>query len=128
MGTTLSITKIDNEGNLIGGQLLPGFTTQLRSMEQNTNNLKFPDKIFIPVDNFEISTAKAMLRGVYNSIFGAIYLSFKPKQDLLILCGGDANLIGKSLEKDIKNFIIEPNLVMYGMICLRKYKYSKNKF
>jgi len=116
LGTTVSITKIDNRGTLIGGQLLPGFTTQLKSMHQNTKNLSIPKKIFIPTNNFEISTNKAMLRGVYNSIIGAIHLSFDPKKDLLILCGGDANLIGKSIKKEIKNILIETNLVMYGMI------------
>jgi len=116
LGTTISITKIDNKGSLIGGQLLPGFKTQLISMEQNTKNLTLPEHFFIPINNFEISTKKAMLRGVYNSIIGAIKLAFNAKQDLLILCGGDANLIGKSIKEEITNFIIEPDLVMYGMI------------
>ena len=119
-GTTVSITKIDNKGNLIGGQLLPGFTTQLKSMNENTKNLTFPKNIFIPSNNFETTTVKAMLRGVYNSIFGAIKLSFNPKQDVLIICGGDAKLIGETIRKEIKNIIIEPDLVMYGMIFSRK--------
>ena len=116
LGTTVSITKIDFKGTLIGGQLLPGLTTQLKSMDQNTKNLSYPKNIFIPSNNFEISTAKAMLRGVYNSIVGAIKLSFNPKIDLLILCGGDAKLIGKSIQKEMPNTLVEPNLVMYGMI------------
>ena len=120
LGTIVSITKIDNQGNFIGGQLLPGFTTQLKSMEQNTKNLKSPKNIFIPINNFEINTVNAMLRGVYNSIIGAIKLSFNSTQDLLILCGGDANLIGKSIREEIKNTLIEPDLVMYGMIFSEK--------
>ncbi len=120
LGTTVSITKIDNKGNLIGGQLLPGFNTQLKSMDEKTKNLKYPENIFIPSNNFETKTNKAMLRGVYNSIFGAIKLSFNPKQDVLILCGGDSKFIGETIRKEIKNIIIEPNLVMYGMIFSRK--------
>jgi len=120
LGTTVSITKVDNRGNILGGQLFPGFTTQLKSMEQNTKNLVFPNKIFIPDNKFEISTMNAMLRGVYNSIIGAINISFDKTKDILILCGGDANLIGNSLKKEIKNLTIEPNLVMYGMISLNK--------
>ena len=120
LGTTVSITKIDNQRNILGGQLLPGFTTQLKSMEQSTKNLVYPNKIFIPSNKFEISTMNAMLRGVYNSIIGAINIAFDRTKDILILCGGDANLIGNSLRKEIKNFIIEPNLVMYGMIFLNK--------
>ena len=120
LGTTISITKIDNKGSLIGGQLLPGFKTQLKSMEQSTKNLTLPENFFIPTNNFEISTSKAMLRGVYNSIIGAIKLAFNAKQDLLILCGGDADFIGKSIKEEIANFIIEPDLVMYGMIFTQK--------
>ena len=120
LGTTVSITKIDHQGNILGGQLFPGFTTQLRSMEESTKNLVFPNKLFIPNNKFEISTMNAMLRGVYNSIAGAINMAFDRTKDILILCGGDANLIGNSLKKEIKNFIIEPNLVMYGMIFLNK--------
>ena len=120
LGTTVSITKIDHQGNILGGQLFPGFTTQLRSMEQSTKNLVYPNKLYIPNNKFEISTMNAMLRGVYNSISGAINIAFDRKEDLLIMCGGDANLIGNSLKKEIKNFIVEPNLVMYGMIFLNK--------
>ena len=120
LGTTVSITKIDHQGNILGGQLFPGFTTQLKSMEQSTKNLVSPNKLYIPNNKFEISTMDAMLRGVYNSISGAINIAFDRKEDLLIMCGGDANLIGNSLKKEIKNLIIEPNLVMYGMIFLNK--------
>ena len=120
LGTTVSITKIDIQGNILGGQLFPGFTTQLKSMEQNTKNLFFPNKLFIPETKFETSTMNAMLRGVYNSIIGAINISFDRTKDLLILCGGDANLIGNSLKKEISNLILEPNLVMHGMIFLNK--------
>jgi len=120
LGTTVSMTKIDYQGTILGGQLFPGFSTQLKSMEQNTKNLVFPKKLFIPNNKFEITTMSAMLRGVYHSIIGAINISFDKKKDILILCGGDANLIGNSLKKEIKNFIVEPNLAMHGMIFLSK--------
>ena len=120
LGTTVSITKIDHQGNILGGQLFPGFTTQLKSMEQSTKNLVYPNELFIPNNKFEISTMSAMLRGVYNSITGAIDITFDRTKDILILCGGDADLIGNALKKEIREFIIEPNLVMYGMIFLDK--------
>ena len=120
LGTTVSITKIDHQGNILGGQLFPGFTTQLKSMEQSTKNLVSPNKLYIPNNTFEISTMDAMLRGVYNSITGAINISFDKTKDILILCGGDANLIGNTLKQEINNIIIEPNLVMHGMIFLNR--------
>jgi type III pantothenate kinase len=43
-GTILSLTKLNSNGSIIGGQLIPGFLTQLKSMEQNTKNLKVPKK------------------------------------------------------------------------------------
>tara|TARA_Y100001978_G_C23701061_1_gene440972 strand:+ start:1272 stop:1964 length:693 start_codon:yes stop_codon:yes gene_type:complete len=117
LGTTLSITKISSNGDVIGGQLVPGFLTQLKSLEQNTKHLQLPPTFDIPKVNFLLSTEKAMLRGVYNSLLGAINLSFNENKDLLIICGGDAELIGKELQNTYnKNIKIKPNLVLTGMI------------
>ena len=55
-GTILSITKLNSNGSIIGGQLIPGFLTQLKSMEQNTKNLKIPKKYEIPKKDFLINT------------------------------------------------------------------------
>ena len=55
-GTILSITKLNSNGSIIGGQLLPGFLTQFKSMEQNTKNLKVPKKYDIPIKDFLINT------------------------------------------------------------------------
>jgi len=40
---------------------------------------------------------------------------FNPEKDILIICGGDSQLLTKSL-KTQKDTIIAPNLVMEGMI------------
>ena len=62
-----------------------------------------------------------MLKGVANSLVGAIQLSFDPEKDILILCGGYCKLIGDQI-MSLNNgqIIIEPNLVMQGMIQLTK--------
>ena len=115
-GTTLSLTKITAQGSIIGGQIIPGFLTQLKSMEKYTKNLKAPNKYQIPIENFLIKTEDSMLKGVYNSLIGLINLSFDQEKDILILCGGDSELIGHELKKNNKEIIIAPNLVMQGMI------------
>ena len=115
-GTTLSLTKLTAKGAIIGGQIIPGFLTQLRSMEQNTNNLKTPQKYTIPNQDFLIKTEDSMLKGVYNSLIGVINFAFKPAKDILIVCGGDSELIGGGLKQKNKEIIIAPNLVMQGMI------------
>ena len=115
-GTTLSLTKLTAQGSIIGGQITPGFLTQLRSMEKVTQNLKAPEKYDIPIQDFLINTDDSMLKGVSNSLIGAIKLSFNPAKDILIICGGDSELIGRVLKQKNEEIIIAPDLVMQGMI------------
>ena len=82
-GTILSITKLNSNGSIIGGQLLPGFLTQLKSMEQNTKNLKVPKKYDIPIKDFLINTEEAILKGVINSLTSVIKSLFNTKKDIL---------------------------------------------
>ena len=37
-------------------------------------------------------------------------------RDILIICGGDSEIIGNGLKQKNKEIIIAPNLVMKGMI------------
>ena len=115
-GTILSITKLNSNGSIIGGQLLPGFLTQLKSMEQNTKNLKVPKKYDIPIKEFLINTEEAILKGVVNSLTSVIKNLFIPSKDILIICGGDSEFFAKSLKTQKENIINAPNLVMEGMI------------
>ena len=115
-GTILSITKLSSNGSIIGGQLIPGFLTQLKSIEQNTKNLKVPKKYDIPVKDFLINTEEAILKGVINSLTGVINGLFNPEKDVLIICGGDSQLLTKFLKTQKENIINAPNLVMEGMI------------
>ena len=115
-GTILSITKLNANGSILGGQLIPGFLTQLKSMEQNTKNLKIPKKYEIPIEDFLINTEEAILKGVINSLTGVLNNLFIPGKDILIICGGDSEFFAKSLKNQKENIINAPNLVMEGMI------------
>ncbi len=115
-GSILSITKLNSNGSIIGGLLIPGFLTQLKSMEQNTKNLKVPKKYEIPSKEFLLNTDEAILKGVINSLTGVIKCSFNPINDILITCGGDSQFLTKALETSKQNIINAPNLVMEGMI------------
>ena len=115
-GTILSITKLNSNGSIIGGQLVPGFLTQIKSMEQNTKNLKVPKKYDIPIKEFLINTEEAILKGVINSLTGVINSLFNPANDILVICGGDSELLTKFLKTQKENIINAPNLVMEGMI------------
>jgi len=115
-GTILSITKLNSNGSILGGQLIPGFLTQLKSMEQNTKNLKVPKKFDIPMKDFLINTEEAILKGVINSLASVINSLFNPAEDILVICGGDSDLLAKALKTQKENIINTPNLVMEGMI------------
>jgi type III pantothenate kinase len=115
-GTILSITKLNSNGSILGGQLIPGFLTQLKSMEKYTKNLKVPKKFEIPSKDFLTNTEEAILKGVINSLTGVIKNSFNPLKDILLTCGGDSEFLSKSLKTQKENLINAPNLVMEGMI------------
>ncbi len=57
-----------------------------------------------------------MLKGVINSLTGVINSLVNPEKDILIICGGDSELLTKSLKSHKENIINAPNLVMEGMI------------
>ena len=115
-GTILSITKLNPNGSILGGQLIPGFLTQLKSMQQSTKNLKIPQKYEIPTKDFLINTEEAILKGVTNSLNGFINSLFNPNKDILITCGGDSQFLTEFIKTKKKNIINAPNLVMEGMI------------
>ena len=68
------------------------------------------------IKDFLINTEEAILKGVINSLTGAINSLFNPEKDILIICGGDSQLFTKSLKTKKENIINAPNLVMEGMI------------
>ena len=115
-GTILSLTKLTANGYIIGGQLAPGFLTQLKSMEHFTKNLTVPKKYAMPSEDFLINTEDAILKGVLNSMIGVIDFSFNPVKDILITCGGDSQLITSILKAKNTKIINLPNLVLEGMI------------
>ena len=119
-GTILSLTKLNAEGEIIGGQLVPGFLTQLKSMKQNTMNLELPNIEIIPKQDFLFETDLAMIKGVITSLVGTIKQLFNPQEDILIICGGDTKLISTYLNYQKHEMIIDPDLVMKGMMQFKR--------
>ena len=74
------------------------------------------DRYDIPIKDFLINTEEAILKGVINSLTGVIHSLFNPEKDILVICGGDSELLTKSLKPQKENIINAPDLVMKGMI------------
>ena len=70
----------------------------------------------MPIKDFLIDTEEAILKGVINSLTGVINSLFNPANDILVICGGDSELLTKSLNIQKENIINAPDLVMEGMI------------
>ena len=118
-GTVFSITRIQANGEFAGGKLLPGINLQLKAMSEGTRSLSEPNTLFVPEKFFPKNTQEAMLRGTIDSLIGALIESQKQSNDPIWLCGGNASIIYKELQKrtiEVKHY---PNLVLEGMIDLK---------
>ena len=126
-GTVLSLTRIKANGEFLGGQLVPGLGLQLQSMTKGTKNLQYPSNQNYPSESFPISTEAAMLKGSIQSLLGTIIEAKQISQVPVWLCGGDAPIILKNLQKRNIEVLHQPNLVLEGMVNLQNYiKQSPN--
>ncbi len=119
-GTILSLTRISSKGEFAGGQLTPGLNLQIESMAYGAKNLHNPGARNNELPLFPIKTNEAMHRGSIQALAGVIVEAILETKMPLWLCGGDAPLIIKALEKRNLTIIHQPNLVLEGMIEIQK--------
>lgn len=131
-GTAITIDCIGKEGTFLGGTIMPGLRLMQESLSKNTAQLGVDEVGVIDFGaDFPANTQDGIQTGCLNAVAGAIYLMQKrlekhsgwlPK---LILSGGDAHKIAKSLNTPILNMgtkqvIITENLVLQGLVLLSK--------
>ena len=131
-GTAITIDCIGKEGTFLGGTIMPGLRLMQESLSKNTAQLSVDEVGVIDFGaDFPANTQDGIQTGCLNAVAGAIYLMQKrlekhsgwlPK---LILSGGDAHKIAKSLNTPILNMgtkqvIITENLVLQGLVLLSK--------
>ena len=120
-GTVLSLTKITQNGEFAGGQLVPGLRMQLAAMTQGTANLPDPghhkNKELL---DFPVETKEAMLKGSLQALIGVLSEAHKLSKTPLWLCGGDAPLLKEGLKKQKIDIIHNPNLVLEGLVDIHK--------
>ena len=131
-GTAITIDCIGKDGAFLGGTIMPGLYLMHESLSKNTAQLSVDKVNVIDFDtDFPENMQDGIQTGCLNAVAGAIHLMQKrlekhsgwlPK---LILSGGDAHKIAKSLNTPILNMgtkqvIITENLVLQGLVLLSK--------
>ncbi|MCW8826815.1 MAG: type III pantothenate kinase [Gammaproteobacteria bacterium] len=114
IGTAVTVDIVDIHGDHLGGYIIPGIETMIRSLISETNiNLNTPMPS-IDMMEFPADTHAAIERGCFHAI-GALIDSVKEQvgdASCCILTGGGADLIGQLLKT---NSEIDRNLIFHGM-------------
>ncbi len=129
MGTATTFDIIDSNGDFIGGVILPGINTQLKSLNKSTSKLPdiMPNDFDKKSTTINTETSKAILSGVIRGHAYAIEgliddckreLNTNP---LVIATGGFAKLVSESL-KYHKFDIINSDLTLYGLQAIYEQK------
>lgn len=126
--------KNHQQGEFLGGMILPGISLMLTSLGQNTAQLPKPDSEHaldanIYLDIFAKSTTQAINAGVLNAISGAIAQMSKAlattcgQNPYIILSGGDAPVIQSCLINAVKNpSVIIDHLVLKGLYLIDRFQ------
>lgn len=120
-GTAITIDAIDDDGNHLGGQIIPGAETMFASLSSATSdipNVKTPAKQSAgDLKMFGRNTASAVREGAQNAVVGAIERAVETLQandyePTIVLTGGGASRILDALYEEP---LLRPNLVLDGL-------------
>ncbi len=119
-GSAVTLDAVNDEGQFLGGAILPGCGLQLRSLASETAQL--PEvELAEPTHVFGESTADAIRNGIVNGLRGTMrffieaYATEMGNWPLVILTGGDARLIAGDVEdSDLVQAIVD-DLVLRGV-------------
>jgi len=118
-GTAITIDVLDDDGNHLGGQILPGFSLMSGALAKNTSDLPTVNRQQSRrgLDIFASTTTAAVSQGIAGAVAGAVERAFRVlRQDgydpTLFLTGGDAKCILNSLQEEVLH---RPDLVLEGL-------------
>lgn len=120
-GTAVTIDVLDDEGQHLGGQILPGVTLMAETLASRTSDIPNIQRRAASqergMEMFASTTAGAVGHGASNAVLGAIERSQSVLRDngyepTIVLTGGDASRILKSLGEQP---IHRPHLVLQGL-------------
>jgi type III pantothenate kinase len=116
-GTAMTINFCNDNGDFVGGAILPGAQMMLDAMHAHT--AKLPEvKVAVPKGEIGTNTQQAMLHGVYHGIRGAVkemvenYATTLTRWPEVIATGGDAKVLFDGWELI---HAVSPDLTLYGV-------------
>lgn len=122
MGTAVTVNVLSRDGKCLGGVILPGAFTQMKSLEQNTWGLRKVD-FKITKGVLGLDTSKALSNGIVYGLEGSIlnivnrikreYTDLRRAK--VILTGGGAKVLSEILERAGLKFKFQEDLVLKGI-------------
>ena len=128
-GTATTIDLLGANGVHYGGWILPGITLMAQTLSSNTANLPNVEKIeSLSTLKPALTTDEGIEQGIFACQVGAISIAEQYAKnnniqiDLVVLTGGNANLIGAHLEKQ-SCVVTEPQLALKGLLAWHLLNY-----
>ena len=120
-GTAVTLDAIDDEGNHLGGQIIPGVDTMLESLSSATSDIPLVKASARPspgdLKTFGKNTAAAVREGAQSAVVGAIERAIRTLQSnaydptIILTGGGAARILGALADAPLHR----PNLVLHGL-------------
>ncbi|KPC50848.1 type III pantothenate kinase [Amantichitinum ursilacus] len=116
-GTALTVEAVTQEGDYLGGMILPGYRMMKQSLHAGTARLPFADG---HVHDFPTSTEDAIETGCLTALAGAIIamrqrLALRGDEPVVLVSGGDAARVATLLNTPHQ---LVDNLVLHGLAAL----------
>lgn len=121
VGTAMTIDAIDDDGQHLGGQIIPGVATMARALASATSEIPVvrpaPGRGAADLDMFGRNTAAAVREGAQNAVAGAVdratrILQANAHDPVVVLTGGDSSRI---LDALCEPPLHRPHLVLQGL-------------
>ena len=118
VGTAVTVDSVDQQGQFLGGLILPGFGLMYRALESGTAGLKVPTG---EVKDFPTNTSDALMSGGTDAIAGAIERCMRRlrlqsgREPLLIMSGG---AVSRLSHVDELPATVAENLIFEGLLTL----------
>ena len=129
VGTAITINVLDKKNIFLGGIIMPGPITQIKSLNQAALGLK-DYQLKVPSSIIGKNTSDAISSGIINGSVATIVFFLEYFQTQILhtdycqsyLTGGASHFLLDTINKNYPNIIYTPHLVLLGLLSLLQNK------